>query len=144
MVRKKSTIEAQQSSSACDHISSPPPSLLCALYYPASMYNQPAPQRDFSSTATSNSGQEDRTFECLRGFSPVQARSASFGLSNPCEPDAHGSDVFSLGSMGGGGGAGVYDQDHSSSLMRVSIGRVVARAYIITHPCSQVPVQYFL
>jgi len=67
----------------------------------------------------------------------------SFGVSSIRNSDTHSSDMFGLGFTGGGGG-GAYGQENSGSMRRVSIGRVVERAYNITYLCSQVPVQWFL
>ena len=84
---------------------------------------------NFSSIATSNTGQEDQTFERVRGYSPVQERSASFGVSNIREPNAHESNAFGFGSMGGG----AYDQEYSGSLSRVSIRHVAVLQCVGTH-----------
>ena len=112
-----------------------PPSLLCALCYPATMYNPRGTQRDFTGPTISDGGQEDQAIEWLRGYTPGQQRSASSGVSGTCESDAHGSDMFSLGSTGGGG---AYNQEYSTSLRHVSIGCIAATAHKITHLCSQV------
>ena len=121
MVRKKKYNRSTMIliSRLCATIYHPPPpsSLLCALCYSPTMYNQPMAPRDLSDVTTSNSAPEDQSFERIRNYSPVQDWSASSGMSNTCESDVYRSDAFNLGSIGGG----AYNQECPSSLRRVSI-----------------------
>jgi hypothetical protein len=98
----------------------PPSSLLRALCYPATMYNQPASQRDFTSHTRSNSGQENQATEDLRNYAPIQEQFASSDASCARESNAHGRGALGLGSMGG---RGEYNRERSGSLRQVGISK---------------------
>ena len=106
------------------------------------MYNDSMTQRGSSGITRSNRAQEGQPAECNRGYALTQDPAMAFSVSSIHESDAHSSNAFSLGFMGGGGGGGgggAYGQEYSGSLRHVSIRCIAERAYVIAHLCSQVP-----